>query len=289
MEQTILHRLAVFRADFTLDAATEVAAGDGISVEQIYAGMLTLSAKSLVTTDVSGETPQHYHRLLHVTRAFVALRLGESPERGRVVRRHAEYLCRLLVRAEADWETMERRQWLAVYARVIDDVRAALDWAFSPDGDAAIGVALTAWSLPLGYQLSLIDELRVWVERALLHAGLIAPAQPLLEMRLNIAMIRLSQNLTVPVPGAAPGFDRAVELSRQLDDLGAAGRAADRPCDLLPGCGRLRGRCRTLRQGVGQSPRPPAVRRRCLVWIALRRRRITSMATMPRRGGWRGA
>ncbi len=219
VEQTILHRLAVFRADFTLDAATEVAAGDGISVEQIYAGMLTLSAKSLVTTDVSGEAPQHYHRLLHVTRAFVALRLGESPERGRVVRRHAEYLCRLLVRAESDWETMERRQWLAVYGRVIDDVRAALDWAFSPDGDAAIGVALTAWSLPLGYQLSLIDELRVWVERALLHAGLISPAQPLLEMRLNIAMIRLSQNLTVPVPGPAPGFDRAVELSRQLDDL----------------------------------------------------------------------
>ena len=212
VEQTILHRLAVFRGDFTLDAATEVAAGDGISVEQIYAGMLTLSAKSLVATDVSGETPQHYHRLLHVTRAFVALRLGESPESGRVVRRHAEYLCRLLVRAEADWETMERRQWLAAYARVIDDVRAALDWAFSPDGDAAIGVALTAWSLPLGYQLSLIDELRVWVERALLHAGLDCPAQPLLEMRLNIAMIRLSQNLTVPVPGRAPGFDRAVEL-----------------------------------------------------------------------------
>ncbi len=218
VEQTILHRLVVFRGDFTLEAATEVAAGDGISLEQIYAGMLTLSAKSLVATDVSAETPQHHHRLLHVTRAFVALRLGELPERGRVVRRHAEYLCRLLVRAEADWETMERRQWLAVYARVIDDVRAALDWAFSPDGDAAIGVALTAWSLPLGYQLSLIDELRVWVERALLHAGSIAPAQPLPEMRLNIAMIRLSQNLTVPVPGWAPGFDRAVELSRQLDD-----------------------------------------------------------------------
>ena len=44
VEQTILHRLAVFRGDFTLEAATEVAAGDGISLEQIYAGMLTLSA-----------------------------------------------------------------------------------------------------------------------------------------------------------------------------------------------------------------------------------------------------
>ncbi len=77
VEQTILHRLAVFRRDFTLEAATEVAAGDGISVEQIYAGMLTLSTKSLVTTDISAEAPQHYHRLLHVTRSFVPHKLGE--------------------------------------------------------------------------------------------------------------------------------------------------------------------------------------------------------------------
>ncbi len=65
---------------------------------------------------------------------------------------------------------MERQQWLEIYARMIDDVRAALDWAFSATGDVGIGVALTAVALPLGFQLSLIDELRGWVERALLHA-----------------------------------------------------------------------------------------------------------------------
>ena len=64
----------------------------------------------------------------------------------------------------------------------------------------------------------MIDELRVWVERALLHASLLAPAQPLPEMRLNIAMTRLSQNVAVPIPGRTSGFDRAVELSRQLDN-----------------------------------------------------------------------
>ena len=217
VEQTILRRLAVFRGDFTLDAAIAIAAGDGISVEQIYAGVLTLSTKSLIATDVTGEVPQHYHRLLHVTRAFVIHGLRGSAEHGRIVRRHAEYLCRLLRQADADWEAMERRQWLAVYARAIDDVRGALDWAFSPEGDAAIGVALTAAALPLGFQLSLIEELRGWAERALLHAGLLVPPLPLAEMRLNVATIRLAHNMAVPVSGRTPGFERAVELSRQLE------------------------------------------------------------------------
>jgi predicted ATPase/DNA-binding winged helix-turn-helix (wHTH) protein len=233
VEQTILRRLAVFRGDFTLDAAIAVAAGEGISVEQIYTGVLTLSTKSLVTTDVTGDAPQHYHRLLHVTRAFVGHKLRESGESGRVTRRHAEYLCRLLEQAESDWEMMERKRWLEIYGRTIDDVRSALDWAFSPDGDASIGVALSASALPLGFQLSLIDELRTWVERALLHASLLVPSQPLAEMRLNIAMIRLAHNMAAPTPGRTLGFDRAVQLSLQLDSLAhrtepLIGLAADR-------------------------------------------------------------
>lgn len=93
------------------------------------------------------------------------------------------------------------------------------DWAFSPEGDPAIGVALTASALPLGFQLSLIDELRTWAERALLHVSLLVPPQPLPEMRLNISMIRLAHNMAVPGPGRTLGFDRAIELSRQLDNL----------------------------------------------------------------------
>jgi hypothetical protein len=33
---------------------------------------------------------------------------------------------------------------MARYEREIDNVRAVLDWSFSPVGDVAIGVALTA-------------------------------------------------------------------------------------------------------------------------------------------------
>ena len=49
----------------------------------------------------------------------------------------------------------------------IDNLRVALDWAFSPAGDASIGVALTAAAVPLWMHLSLLEECRGRVERAL--------------------------------------------------------------------------------------------------------------------------
>ena len=58
-------------------------------------------------------------------------------------------------------------EWLADYGRQIDNLRAALDWAFSPGGDASIGVALTAAAVPLWMHLSLMEECRGRVERAL--------------------------------------------------------------------------------------------------------------------------
>jgi predicted ATPase/DNA-binding winged helix-turn-helix (wHTH) protein len=218
-ERAVLCRLSVFKGDFTLDAAVAVASDAAIGPDMVYGGVLSLSMKSLIVTDVTGETPHHHHRLLHVTRAFVARKLTESGDGDRVVRRHAEYLCRLLEQAESDWEMMERRSWLQTYARTIDDVRAALDWAFSPTGDTAIGVTLSALAMPLAFQLSLIDELRAWVERALLHASLLVSPRPLPEMRLNVAMVRLSHNIAFPLGGRPLGFERAIDLSGQLDNV----------------------------------------------------------------------
>jgi predicted ATPase len=217
-EQTVLRRLTVFAGDFTLEGAIAVAAGDGIEAEQVYSGILTLSAKSLIATDVSRDTPNYYHRLLHLTRAFVAPKLEEAGESNRIRRRHAEYLLGLLATAEADWARLERVDWLRIYGRFIDDTRATIDWAFSADGDARIGVALTAASVPLGVQLALIDEFRSRIERALLHAGRLSPPLTLAEMRLNLAHFSLIENTRGPLHGPPVGFERALELARRLDN-----------------------------------------------------------------------
>src|SRR6202011_3665713 len=56
---------------------------------------------------------------------------------------------------------------LSGYAPHIGNVRAALGWAHSESGDVAVGIELATWAAPLFVGLSLLEECRVWCERAL--------------------------------------------------------------------------------------------------------------------------
>jgi len=84
---------------------------------------------------------------------------------------------------------MTRPQWLASYCRCMDDIRAALEWCFSSEGDLQIGVTLTAAALFPVYELGLLDEHHDRIEQALNHIPVLSPAQPVLEMRLNAALV----------------------------------------------------------------------------------------------------
>ena len=110
-------------------------------------------------------------------------------------------------------------EWLADYAREIDNLRAALDWAFSPGGDASIGVALTAAAVPLWMHLSLMEECRSRVERALAALGAEEGQDLRHEMKLHAALgasLMYPEVLTVPEIGAA--FTKALEIAESLDD-----------------------------------------------------------------------
>src|SRR5271166_2925960 len=51
----------------------------------------------------------------------------------------------------------------------IDNIRAALTWAFAPGGDKWIGVALAAASAPIWLEMSLLTECHGWMGKALDH------------------------------------------------------------------------------------------------------------------------
>jgi hypothetical protein len=72
---------------------------------------------------------------------------------------------------------------------MIDDVRAALDWAYAPFGNVELGVALTVASLPFGFQLSLIDEFKKRAILALDNLSQVSPPRPLWEIRINNALV----------------------------------------------------------------------------------------------------
>jgi predicted ATPase/DNA-binding winged helix-turn-helix (wHTH) protein len=211
-EQTILRRLAVFRSGFSLESAIAVAAGAAISAAQAIDGVANLAAKSLVVADVSGAAVQY--RLLDLTRAYAAEKLEASGEAPSVARRHAERYCALVATAESDWAVQTRGEWLDTYARLIDDLRSALDWAFSENGDAAIGVALTAKSAPLWFALSLVSEFHGRAEQALaLLAGLPQPDAEQ-EMQLNVAFGAAIFNTHGPTDRMAEAVRRALAIAR---------------------------------------------------------------------------
>ena len=215
IERVVLRRLSIFANTFALKAATAVAASAEIAASDVIDGVANLVAKSLVVIDVSGARMRY--RLLETTRAYAREKLAESGELGQVTRAQAELLRHLFERAEAEWETRPTVEWLAHHRRRVDDLRAALDWCFSPHGDTSIGVALTVASVPLWLQLSLMEECRGRVERAL--SSLAPGSSGDLRRRMKLyAALGLSLMQTKGPGRAGAAWTTALELAVSLDD-----------------------------------------------------------------------
>lgn len=164
-ERILLRRLSVFAGGFSLESACAVAVDKGNARSECTHGVANLVAKSLVSTE-RGELGTHY-RFLDTTRRYALQKLEESGERDRLCQRHAEHLLELAERAEAEWKIRPTAQWLAEYGSKVDDIRNALSWAFCENRSISIGVALTVAAIPFWEHLSLVEECRVRVERAL--------------------------------------------------------------------------------------------------------------------------
>ena len=182
----MLRRLAVFAGPLNLQTTIAVAVDPEAELAPVVESFASLVAKSLVAIEGGGAVARY--RLLDTTRAYAIEKLDESGEREPLARRHAEYFRDVLERAELEWESRPSAEWLADYAWRIDDVRAALDWAFSPNGNASIGVALAAAAVPLWMHLSLLDECRSRVEQALAALSAGGFDDPRREMRLLTAL-----------------------------------------------------------------------------------------------------
>ena len=212
-ERILLRQVGIFPGFFDLGAARAIASGADVAPASIVTGLSDLVAKSLIAAYF--DTGITRYRLLETTRAYALEKLDEHGEREQLARRHAEHVLQLSEQAEADWETRPPAEWLAEYGRYIDDLRAALDWAFSPNGDSATSVAITVASLQLWLQLSMVAECRRHVERALAS---ISGQGSRAEMQLQAAL-GLSLNYTTGrTPGKQAALTRALEIAESLGD-----------------------------------------------------------------------
>ena len=210
-ERAALRRLSVFRGRFTLDSALAVAVTEDADPRLMKESVVALASKSLVSSEVDDKVV-HY-RLLETTRAYAFQQLVASNELADIQRRHAVLMCDVIAADPMAAIAVSSESWVASKVPHIDDVRAALEWAFAPGGDAQIGVRLTTAAIPLCTHLVLLDEFRVRVDAARKHASKVVDSDPLLEMRLNIAFLALSAQTIGPNPEMDEAARRAIFLS----------------------------------------------------------------------------
>jgi predicted ATPase/DNA-binding winged helix-turn-helix (wHTH) protein len=175
-ERHLLAVLSIFAGGFTIEAVAASAGRAKLGLAAVAEGISNLVAKSLVIS--SGEEAGGRWRLLETVRAYALEKLRESGEYGTVARRQAQFFRDLMsFEAQAgrssDGQAVLRRGVLE-----IDNLRAALDWCFSKEGDLAIGVALTSASARVWLHASLIPECKERVERALQAVAGLSDTEP---------------------------------------------------------------------------------------------------------------
>jgi predicted ATPase/DNA-binding winged helix-turn-helix (wHTH) protein len=158
-ERHVLNRLSVFSGGFTFEAAIAVVADDAVDEAKVADCLWELRSKSMIA--VHGQNARL--RLLDTTRAFAAVRLAEGGEQGFFRRRHALYFSDLFRQGAS----LDGSSWSKALGIEIGNLRAAVNWAFSDEGDAKVGVDLAAASASTWMGMGLLTECRQWMAKAI--------------------------------------------------------------------------------------------------------------------------
>jgi predicted ATPase len=162
-QRLVLRRLAVFVGGFSLRAALDVAS-ESLEAAEFAETLATLVEKSLVSPEGS---PTMHYRLLDTTRAYAFKQLTKSGEDQKLARRHCEQIIASLEQLGATIWGAPPAGSLDFFFSTIGNIRAALEWSFSGQGEIRLGVRLTSTSAALFIHRGLMTECMTWTSRAI--------------------------------------------------------------------------------------------------------------------------
>lgn len=165
--QRLFQRVAVFTGGFTLEAAHAVGAPTA-SLHDVTTTLEALVAQSLVRRADGEDEPRF--EMLETVRAFALARLAEVGEEQRVRAWHAAFFAGLAERADLEMRGPDGTAWIERCRMELPNVRLALGWAETDDGDPVLGLRLASalnlfwviWSRVEGYE---------WLERLLIRGA----------------------------------------------------------------------------------------------------------------------
>jgi predicted ATPase/DNA-binding winged helix-turn-helix (wHTH) protein len=213
LERVVLRRLAVFVGHFTLDAALEVLTSATLDRSIVLGAIDSLVAKSLVATSPLGAMMRY--RLLDTTRAY-ALGIGID-DADELSIRHATYFRRWSEQSGKEWSTSSSGIERASHFAGVNNVRAALEWCFSPRGNTEVGVNLAAAAVQVFLAMSLLPECHRWSQRAILALDETA-AGGLNEMHLQAALGFSSSQMYGESNAVSEALNRSLAIAERHGD-----------------------------------------------------------------------
>ena len=164
-ERIVFQRLAVFAGAFTLKGAIAVATSEEMPEDQVVLALEQLVAKSLVSSQPDGASRRY--RLLDVTRAYAMQKLSDGGQADATARRHAQFVQRTLEAGMRETGGGSQTSRAQERAGLLADARAALEWSFVNAAGIDLRVPLAGSCARLFVELNLLNEARIWSDRAL--------------------------------------------------------------------------------------------------------------------------
>jgi tetratricopeptide (TPR) repeat protein len=135
--------LSVFAGGFALDAAEAVAGDARLPACGVAAHLSALVSRSLVQLEEISPERGRY-RMLEPLRQYARARLAGRGEAAMTAERHARHYLALIEEAEPLFYQAGSMPWLERIRTENENLRAALQWAFGPDGDGQLGARMAA-------------------------------------------------------------------------------------------------------------------------------------------------
>jgi predicted ATPase/class 3 adenylate cyclase len=226
-DRRAFRQLGVFSSRVGLDAVEVVVALDGREPLEVVARLNDVSLLDLVQAQ-DGE-PLGY--MLQTIRRFALERLGQAGELEETRLRHARWCRGVTQQIAGILHGPRQMSALDRMEAVMEDVRSALDWAFTPGG--ALGETQFACGLDLlepmdnyWYRFGYTQEGRGWHEQALalLDRGGREDSTGTVDALHGHGMLAVQQN---DLATGSQALERALEISHRLGDLGREAREAN--------------------------------------------------------------
>jgi len=210
-EQRLLQRLSVFAGGWTLAAAEQTCADDGVADGEILDLLTSLSDKSLVSVEQNDGHSRY--RLLETVRQYARARLMESGGEA-VEERHRDYFLALAEQAAGAQLTGENlRHWSPLLELESDNLRTALQWSIDDPTRAQAALRICGALRSYWWRWGRGSEGRDWCDKALRSASSAEPTKPLLEALIASGVMQYAIG---DLTAATSTYERALVVSQEL-------------------------------------------------------------------------